>query len=235
MGTDMADTVTIGVVEDDPDQSHLFAAWLGEAGYKVRQFASAAEFRRRLGAESVDALILDWMLPDTPGIDVLDWLRHSTQAQLPVVFLTAKTSESDIVAGLSAGADDYIAKPARKAELLARIDAVLRRSGVNAVDPILRDLVPYEIDTQRRRVSLSGEPVKLTDREVDLAVFVFRRHGRIVSRETLLEQVWKLSSAVTTRTVDTHMSRLRKKLQLNGEHGWRLTAVYQHGYRLERT
>jgi DNA-binding response OmpR family regulator len=231
----MADALTIGLVEDDSDQSDLFAAWLNEAGYHVRQFQSAAEFRRRLGAESVDAVVLDWMLPDTPGIEVLDWLRHSTQAQLPVVFLTAKTSESDIVAGLSAGADDYITKPARKAELLARIDAVLRRSGVSSVDPVLREVPPYEIDTQRRRVTLSGTPVKLTDREFDLAVFVFRRHGRIVSRETLLEQVWKLSSAVTTRTVDTHMSRLRKKLKLNGENGWRLTAVYQHGYRLEKT
>ena len=99
---------------------------------------------------------------------------------------------------------------------------------------IICNVPPYEIDTQRRRVTLAGTPIKLTDREFDLAVFVFRRHGRIVSRETLLEQVWKLSSAVTTRTVDTHMSRLRKKLKLNGEHGWRLTAVYQHGYRLEQ-
>ncbi len=228
------EAVTIGLVEDDTDQSGLFAQWLSEAGYRVRQFGSAAEFRRRLGAESVDVVVLDWLLPDTPGIEVLDWLRHSTQSQLPVIFLTAKTGEQDIVQGLAAGADDYVLKPPRRAELLARIDAVLRRTGVSSVDPILRDVPPFEIDTQKRRVSLNGEAIKLTDREFDLAAFVFRRHGRIVSRETLLEQVWKLSSAVTTRTVDTHMSRLRKKLQLNGEHGWRLTAVYQHGYRLEQ-
>ena len=102
-------------------------------------------------------------------------------------------------------------------------------------DPVLREVPPYLLDTLRRRIAIAGNEVRLTDREFDLAAFLFRRHGRIVSRDTLLSQVWKLGTGVTTRTVDTHVSRLRRKLGLNGEHGWQLTAVYQHGYRLEPT
>ena len=92
----------------------------------------------------------------------------------------------------------------------------------------------YSVDAKRRRISIDGHEVELTQREFDLANFLFRRHGRIISRDALLENVWNLSAAVSTRTVDTHVSRLRKKLDLNGEKGWRLAAIYQHGYRLEQ-
>ena len=231
----MAGAVTIGLVEDDADQAALFAAWLEDAGYRVHVYPNATDFRRHLGAESIDLLLLDWILPDTPGPELLDWLRHSAQASLPVLFLTARTSEADIIEGLNAGADDYIPKPARRGELIARVRALLRRTGVAGEDPVLREVPPYLLDTLRRRIAIAGNEVRLTDREFDLAAFLFRRHGRIVSRDTLLSQVWKLGTGVTTRTVDTHISRLRRKLGLNGEHGWQLTAVYQHGYRLERT
>jgi DNA-binding response OmpR family regulator len=224
----------IGLVEDDADQARLYTAWLEESGYRVLVFHSAGEFRRRLGAASVDGVLLDWGLPDAEGPEVVDWLRHSAHAGLPVVFLTARVTEADIVAGLRAGADDYVPKPPRKGELLARLGAVLRRTGVANADPVLRDVPPWEIDTRQRRVLLAGEEVELTDREFDLAAYLFRRPGRIVSRDALLSQVWNLGSGVATRTVDTHVSRLRRKLLLDGEHGWRLTAVYQHGYRLER-
>jgi DNA-binding response OmpR family regulator len=231
----MSAAVVVGLLEDDDDQAAVFETWLTEAGYRVQRFAHAAEFRRKLGALSVDILILDWMLPDQPGPEVLDWLRHSAQAELPVIFVTARTGEQDIVAALKAGADDYVTKPPRRAELLARIETLLRRTGVTGAEPIIRDIAPFEIDTQRRRVVRAGQSIDLTDREFDLATFVFRRPGRVISREALLSQVWNVAHSVTTRTVDTHMSRLRKKLELNGEHGWRLTAVYQHGYRLEHT
>ena len=229
-----ASALCIGLVEDDVDQARLYTAWLEESGYRVLVFHTASEFRRRLGAASVDGVLLDWGLPDAEGPEVVDWLRHSAHAGLPVVFLTARVTEADIVAGLRAGADDYVPKPPRKGELLARLAAVLRRTGAANADPVLRDVPPWEIDTRQRRVLLAGEGVALTDREFDLAAYLFRRPGRIVSRDALLSQVWNLGSGVATRTVDTHVSRLRRKLLLDGEHGWRLTAVYQHGYRLER-
>lgn len=225
----------IGLVEDDPDQARLFGHWLEAAGYAVRHYPSAGDFRRRLGAESADLLILDWNLPDGTGLEVLAWLRDAGHARLPVLFLTARQEEEDIVTALQTGADDYLAKPPRQGELLARVAALLRRMGLQGDEPSnVHDVDPYRIDVARRRIELNGRNIALTDREFDLANFLFRRRGRVISREALLEGVWNIRGSVATRTVDTHVSRLRKKLELAGEHGWRLNAVYQHGYRLEQ-
>jgi DNA-binding response OmpR family regulator len=175
------------------------------------------------------------MLPDANGLDVIAWIRSSANADLPVIFLTARTSEADMVRGLNAGGDDYVVKPAKQQELIARVAAVLRRIAIDGIDSGQYDLPPYRVDTRRRRISYDGKDVELTPREFELATFLFRRHGRIVGRDSLLENVWNMNATVSTRTVDTHISRLRKKLDLNGEYGWRLAAVYQHGYRLEQT
>lgn len=221
----------VGLLEDDADQAAVVAQWLEESGYVVRVFRTASEFRRRQGGEAIDLLLLDWMLPDTPGIEVIGWIRASANSRLPVIFLTARGNEEDLVRALASGGDDYVVKPAKKRELLARVNALLRRQG-NGEDDAL-ELPPYRLDAQRRRISLNGRDIDLTQREFDLANFLFRRQGRIVGRDALLQNVWNLSTAVSTRTVDTHVSRLRKKLDLNGENGWRLAAIYQHGYRLE--
>lgn len=229
--------IVVGVLEDDPDQAALVAHWLQEAGYAVRLFGSATEYRRKHGSAGIDLLLLDWMLPDATGIDVVEWLRVSIHAELPVIFLTARAAEEDLVKGFASGGDDYVIKPPKRLELLARVAAALRRGGVGSeADAAERiDNPPYLIDLKRRKACLDGRDIDLTQREFDLAAFLFRRLGRIVSRDALLENVWNMSAQVSTRTVDTHVSRLRKKLELGGEHGWRLTAIYQHGYRLERT
>ena len=226
---------TIGCLEDDPEQTALLRLWLESAGYRCAVFASAGEFRKRLGSEAVDLLMLDWNLPDATGLEVLDWIRHSPNSDLPILFLTARAEESDIVEGLQAGADDYVVKPPKQAELLARVRAALRRRGGAAESDAQStlSLPPYSVDPQRRRISVAGAEIELTQREYELACYLIRRQGRIVSRDALLENIWNLGPSVSTRTVDTHVSRLRKKLQLSGEHGWRLTAIYQHGYRLE--
>ena len=226
--------LVVGLLEDDADQAAVVAAWLEESGYSVRQFRTAAEFRRRQGSEVVDLLLLDWMLPDVAGIEVIAWIRASANNKLPVIFLTARGAEEDLVRALASGGDDYVVKPAKKMELLARVNALLRRHAADAEAAGHIVLPPYLVDSQRRRISIDGREIELTQREFDLASFLFRRQGRIVGRDALLENVWNLSSAVSTRTVDTHVSRLRKKLDLNGEHGWRLAAIYQHGYRLEQ-
>jgi DNA-binding response OmpR family regulator len=226
--------LVVGLLEDDADQAALVGQWLEESGYTVRIFRTAAEFRRRQGGEVIDLLLLDWMLPDTPGIDVIGWIRASPNNRLPVIFLTARGAEDDLVRGLANGGDDYVVKPAKKNELIARVNALLRRHGGMGDNDGEIDLPPYKLDAQRRRISVNGREIELTQREFDLARFLFRRQGRIVGRDALLENVWNLSAAVSTRTVDTHVSRLRRKLDLNGENGWRLAAIYQHGYRLEQ-
>jgi two-component system, OmpR family, response regulator RegX3 len=225
--------LVVGLLEDDADQAAMVGHWLEESGYKVRTFRNAAEYRRRQGSEAIDLLLLDWMLPDTPGIEVLGWIRASPNNRLPVIFLTARGAEEDLERALESGGDDYVVKPAKKRELLARVNALLRRHAGNGQDGQL-DVPPYRIDPERRRVSINGREVELTQREFDLASFLFRRQGRIVGRDALLENVWNMNPAVSTRTVDTHVSRLRKKLDLNGANGWRLAAIYQHGYRLEQ-
>jgi DNA-binding response OmpR family regulator len=134
---------------------------------------------------------------------------------------------------LRAGADDYLVKPLRKDELLARVEALGRRA---KPQPRLADVLKvgdFEIDLGRRRVQRAGRAIELTQKDFDLAVFLFRNVGHLVSRGHILESVWGRSADLNTRTVDTHVSRLRSKLGLVPEQGWRLTAVYQHGYRLE--
>lgn len=224
----------VGLLEDDPDMAALVGHWLEEAGYAVRIYRHVAEYRRRQGSEAIDLLLLDWMLPDGSGIEVIESIRTSPNRNLPVIFLTARDAEDDMVRGLASGGDDYVVKPPKQRELLARVQALLRRYGGAGDAGETIELAPYRIESRRRRISIGGREVELTQREFDLATFLFRRHGRIISRDALLENVWNLSVAVTTRTVDTHVSRLRRKLELNGEQGWRLAAIYQHGYRLEQ-
>ncbi|MCW5577836.1 MAG: response regulator transcription factor [Dokdonella sp.] len=226
--------VVIGLLEDDSDISDLLVLWLQGAGYAVRCYRSAAEYRRAQGSDAIDLLMLDWMLPDGNGLEVLEAIRASRNASLPVIFLTVRDSEDDIVRALSGGGDDYVVKPPKQRELLARVGAVLRRHLGERGDDEGFVLDPYHIDARRRRVLIDGRAIDLTQREFDLANFLFRRHGRVVGRDALLKHVWNLGATVSTRTVDTHVSRLRKKLELGGERGWRLTAVYQHGYRLEQ-
>ena len=227
--------LVVGLLEDDADMAALVSQWLDAAGYGVRWFRNAHEYRRRQGSEGVDLLLLDWMLPDGTGIEVIEAIRSSPNSRLPVIFLTARDSEDDIVRGLASMADDYVVKPPKRRELIARVDAVLRRHALDSDTGENVELAPYSVDSKRRRIRLNDEDIELTQREFDLASFMFRRHGRIVSRDALLENVWNMSAAVSTRTVDTHVSRLRKKLALSGEYGWRLAAIYQHGYRLEQT
>jgi DNA-binding response OmpR family regulator len=151
-----------------------------------------------------------------------------------VIFATARDRDEDVARVLQAGADDFIAKPVRQGELLARIEALRRRLGGPARAAERIELPPYVLDRKARTVSSHGTPVKLTDKEYALAEFLFLNPGRIVSRRHLLEAIWGLRARTDTRTVDTHMSRLRGKLGLGEGSGWRLASVHQFGYRLER-
>lgn len=225
----------VALVEDDPDQAQLFAHMLASAGFRTETFGSAAAFRQRLPAGDFDALVVDWVLPDESGLELVRWLGESEYSHLPVIMLSRLDGDSDIVAGLAAGADDYVVKPPRAGELAARVGAHLRRLSPAAGEELLTDTEPYRVDPRARRITLNGDPVRLTTREMALALYLFRRVGRVVSRNALLQDVWNISDNDPTRTVDTHVSRVRRKLMLTGAHGWQLNSVYQHGYRLERS
>jgi len=230
----MSRTLQIGLVEDEPIQAKIIVRMIENAGMDCLHYATELDFRRRMGPEAIDLLLLDWNLPGVSGLDLLRELRQ-TNGTLPVIFLTGNDQESDIVTGLQAGADDYIVKPARAAELVARIRAALRRAAPATGTHIIEDADPFGFDLERRRLTLRGEVVELTDREFDLLVFLFQRRGKVVSRETLLSQVWRVGPNVATRSIDTYVSRLRKRLGLQGDSEWRLEGIYQHGYRLVRS
>lgn len=222
----------IALLEDQHEQAQHIQSILSERGHHCDSFATGQSFLSAALHRSYDLMILDWQIPDMTGIDVLKSVRAQINWPIPVVFLTQRDSEADIVEALDAGADDFLAKPAGAAELVARINALARRANP---DNEKEDLTygPFEVNTQHRTVFLHGEELALTDKDFDLTLFLFQNQGRLLTREVLLERVWGLAKDINTRTVDTHMSRLRRRLGLNPENGFRIKTIYQRGYRLE--
>ena len=223
----------IAVLEDEPGQARLITSWLESAGHSCIAFDRGRQMVRQLGRESYDLLILDRMVPDMSGEEVMQWMREHIPSPPLVLFVTSRDSEEEIAMILRAGGDDYMVKPARKLELLARVEALGRRGTTSTATDVI-DFPPYRIDSIKRMVTRGSDPITLTNTEFELTRFLFRNVGRLLSRGHLLESVWGRSGTIDTRTVDTYLSRLRKKLGISPENGWRLSAIYQQGYRLER-
>jgi DNA-binding response OmpR family regulator len=225
--------VRIAILEDDPAQLELLQCWIKEAGHSSEGFPTGNAFRNAVRRETFDLIILDWNLPDTTGPLMLAWVRENQDWKIPVLFTTSRDAEEDIVRALEGGADDYMVKPLKRAETMARLGALLRRALPDTNDDQTLRYAPFEFDIRNHRVSVDDQAVALTHKEFQLALFMFRNSGRLLSRRYILEHVWGIGPDLTTRTVDTHVSRLRNKLGIRPDRGWRLNAVYHHGYRLE--
>ncbi len=221
--------MNIWLLEDDPAQAELVQAWLKDANHEVTHFPEGQAMIDVLAKGSFDLLILDWELPDVTGIEVLTEVRRQVSWHVPVLFVTQREAEADIVAALSGGADDYMIKQISKPEFLARVEALGRRLAAEELDFTVG---PYNFQPQSHTVLLDGEPCDLTAKDFELAWYLFRHVGRLLSREQLLRDVWGVSG-LNTRTVDVHMSRVRKRMQITPEKGFRIKTIYQHGYRLE--
>lgn len=224
----------IALLEDDRDQALLIKEWLFQVGHTCNSFEKGHEFTHAMKNNTYELLLIDWIIPDISGIDVLHWVREHMDWLIPVIFITIMDREEDIVQALNDGADDYMTKPIRQKELLARIEALARRSAIIDNKQTKLTLDPFSIDRNKRLIQKNGEKISLTHIEFDLAWFMFKNYGRILSRAYILKNVWGKGSEINTRTVDTHMSRIRKKLELYPESGWKLVPIYQHGYRLEK-
>lgn len=222
----------IAVLEDDPDQQDFIASCLAFDHHDITMMSRAAELFRHLQMTPFDLLILDWYLPDASGLEVMEHLRKGQAWQQPILFITAHRQAGTVVKALKSGADDFLAKPLEPAELRARVKALGKRLSSPFESEALT-LGVYHLSRVRHEVTVKGKQIHLTDKEYQLTNLFFSHPGQLVSRNLLLELIWGLHGDVPTRTLDTHVSRLRRKLGLDGLHGLRLRSVYQYGYRLE--
>lgn len=225
----------IALLEDDPAAAETTIGWLENAGYSVAHFTNGMTYARMVEQEPYDLCLIDWMVPDLNGLDVLSRLRIGLKDKMPpVIFISSRDGDEDVAGALSSGADDYVVKPVAEQVLLARIRAVMRRAGAVPHHAMTQSFGPLAVDFARGEILLDGRRVDLTERENRLALYFFQNIGSLLSREHLIQVVWGRNPNIDTRTVDVHISALRRKLQLTAETGWRLVSVYRHGYRLER-
>lgn len=226
--------MNIAIVEDDPIQTTLICRWLEEAGHDCHCYSDGESFLTAPPVTSHQLLLLDWELPGHSGLDVLNRIRSEQNQYIPVIFVTKRNGEHDIVKALRSGADDYLTKPARQQELLARIEAIARRSAKQSDNDGVESIGPFTIHQHSRLLQRNGQSLELTQKEFALAIHLLRNIGKLLTREELLDKVWGHANNLNTRTVDTHISRVRKKLKLIPEQGWQLGAIYQYGYRLDQ-
>ncbi|WP_323018938.1 response regulator transcription factor [Castellaniella sp.] len=224
----------IAVLEDDPAQSAWLQQILLPAGFGCQAFDKGNDLLAALRTSNTfQLLLLDWELPGISGMEVLRWVRANLPGNIPVIFVTSRTLESDLVEGLDAGANDYLCKPCRPAELLARIRAQLRPQQSHASPDSRFHLGEFSVDPSSREIHLRGEIIQMTPKEFDLAALFLRHPWRLFSRDDLSTLVWNREIPSTSRTLDTHLSNIRKKLQLGPASGTLLNASYALGYRLE--
>ena len=223
----------VAVVEDDSTSGEAIVKWIAELGHQPVLFTSAEAFLADRAVHAASLLVVDWGLPEMSGLDLLRHYRDLLRANAPVVFCTSRGDEADVVEALRAGADDFIVKPLRKQELQARVRAVIRRSLADSTDLRELDLAPFSVDRVARQIRLHGRLIELQNREYELAVLLFQNLNAVVSRARIVQTLWGIEPLETSRTLDTHVSRLRRKLELTPENGLILQSVYGLGYRLQ--
>ncbi|MDH5517189.1 MAG: response regulator transcription factor [Gammaproteobacteria bacterium] len=225
----------IAIIEDDVDQSRMLSIWLEAAGHVPSIFGTAETFLEKNTIDDFDILILDWDLPGIDGIELLRIIREDKKLNTTVLFATRHESKTDIVTVLEAGADDYMVKPVDRRELLARLNTLKRRKS-DDVAPVSSQIIAgeFKLDDKTHRLTRHGEILELTPKEYELVSYLFTNLEQVLSRADLLSHVWGCDADINTRTVDTHISRIRKKLSLTPENGWKLESIYHYGYRLEQ-
>lgn len=220
----------IYLVEDDDSIRELVLYTLHITGFEAEGFRNAADFWQALEKELPQLVLLDIMLPDEDGLHILKRLRAGAEtADLPVMMLTAKSSEYDRVVGLDSGADDYMPKPFGMMELVSRVRALLRRAAKPAAEDKLFTAGSLAVDVKRRAVTVDGEPVILTYKEFELLCYLLENRGVVLSRDQILTKIWDYNYSGETRTVDVHIRTLRQKL---GDAGALIETVRGVGYRL---
>ncbi len=223
----------IGVVDDDEATVGFLSQVLANGGHTCVPFRRSSDVIPALRDDTFDLLLFDWNMPELNGLDLVNWAHSNIAPCPPIIMLTSRSDKEDIAAALNAGADDFIIKPESAIVIAARVDAVLRRT--HAAPPTAgRDRFgPYEFDRQYERATLHDMDVMLTSKEFALSLLFFSNPQKPLSRRYIMEKVWKTMAGISTRTLDMHVSRIRSKLRLCPDNGYRLETVFGFGYRLE--
>ena len=219
----------IYIVEDDRNIQEIELFALKNSGYQATGFETAKEFYKALNEKLPELILLDIMLPDEDGLSILKRLRSRADTQkIPVILVTAKSTEIDKVKGLDGGADDYIAKPFGVMEMIARVKALLRRSG--GAEESLMTCGNVTLDSEKRMVYVDGKAIELTYKEFELLKLLMKNHGIVISRDVIMERVWDSSFEGESRTIDVHVRTLRQKL---GDGGALIKTIRNVGYMAE--
>ena len=223
----------VAVADDDETISAFLRALLEGRGHQVRVFVNGRALITQLQRDTFDLVILDWHMPEADGMAVLDWMRANMGAPPPVIMLTSRADKDDVASALNAGADDYVVKPEAGEVILARVEAVLRRTSPAPAPARYLDVGRYRLDRLANTVFFGGREEQLTAKEFALALLFFQNPNRPLSRAYLLDAVWNSVADLPTRTLDVHVSRIRAKLCLSAEQGYRVHTIFGYGYRLE--
>ncbi len=232
----MTDTISVLVIEDEESFIEALVVGLKREGFLVNVARDGVEGLELFERSRPDLILLDLWLPKKSGIDVCREIR--SRSRIPIIMVTAKSSEIDTVVGLEVGADDYVTKPFRLRELVARMRAVLRRSGVPEIAEVSADTVEIDglvLDPERHEVHLDGRPVPLPLKEFELLELLMGNAGRVLTRETLIDRIWGPNYVGDTKTLDVHIKRLRAKVEAEPSRPARITTVRGLGYKYELT
>jgi DNA-binding response OmpR family regulator len=221
------------IADDEPDVVSFLRSIVEGQGHVAVSFSDGNLLSHALMRETFDLLILDWNIPGKDGLATLQWMKDSLTERPPVIMMTNRSAKKDISDALNAGADDYITKPEDRSVVAARINAMLRRNaGAGAFDT-KATYGKYILNRMEQSVEWGSKTVSLTAKEFELADLFFRNADRTLSRNYLMETIWRTTAALATRTLDMHISRVRSKLDLQPENGFRIFTVFGYGYRLE--
>lgn len=226
--------MNIAVLYDGRGPAEAVHRILTQAGHACAPYRREADLLHALERQPADMLIIDWGAKQVDGVAVMRWVRTHLPPPFPVLFLTDRAGEEDILTALQAGANDYLMAPIRRAELVTRVQVQFRRAYPDAHAAEQIEIGNYHFNVRAGRLVMAGKPVGLTRKEFDLALLFFQHLDRPLSRAYIRESVWASEVAVSSRTMDTHVSRVRSKLGLRPERGYRLAPVYSFGYRLEK-
>lgn len=223
----------IAVVDDDPLIAEHISSIVLKSGFQCDVFPNGKSFVAAQRKNTFDLVFLDWNLPDTTGIELLTDLRAVTSGFTRVIMVTSRSDKDDVARALNSGADDYIVKPESEAIIKARMDAVLRRGTATTMSRII-EIDDFKFDRLTDTVSFGDERVDLSNKEFALAQLLLENPHKPLSRVYLLQKVWNSAADLSTRTLDVHVSKVRLKLQLRPERGYRIVPIAGYGYRLER-